>query len=59
MNVSLIFVFSGDFKFETELFHTKYLASLTNQNARFYSIMRFYPVPVWARMGGMLLVCSF
>ena len=26
-------------------FLTKYLASLTNQNARFYSIMRFYPVP--------------
>ena len=30
----------------TTLFYTKYLASLTNQHARFYSIMRFYPVPV-------------
>ena len=26
---------------EYGVFHTKYLASLTNQNARFYLIMRF------------------
>ena len=25
-------------------FHTKYLASLTNQNSRFYSVMRFYTI---------------
>ena len=33
--ISLSLVFNSQF-------HAKYLASLTNQNARFYSVMRFY-----------------